>query len=103
MKHYSPRILELENGSFTPLVFSVNGGMGREAKIFYTRLAEMIAEKRDVQFSVATLFIRTKISFSLLKSTLLCIRGSRSLKKMNVDMKDLDIDLMNKMSNIEIE
>ena len=80
-------------------------GLGREAKRFYARLAKMIAENRDVPVSIGSFFMRTKIKFSLLKSTLLlCIRGSRSLKKMNVDdIKDLDIDLTNKMSNIEIE
>ena len=36
-----------------------------------------IAEKRNISNSIATTFIRTKISFSLLRSMLLCIRGSR--------------------------
>ena len=33
---YEQRVLEIENGSFTPLVFSTTGGMGRLASIFYS-------------------------------------------------------------------
>jgi len=32
---YAQRILEAEHSSFTPLVFSATGGMGREATCFY--------------------------------------------------------------------
>ena len=69
-KPYNVRVLEIENGSFTPLVVSVKRGMGSKAKRFYARLVKMFAENRDVPVSVATLFMRTKISSSLLKATL---------------------------------
>ena len=36
---YAQRILEVEHSSFTPLVFSATGGMGRGATCFYKRLA----------------------------------------------------------------
>ena len=32
---YEQRIVEVEHGSFTPLIFSTTGGMGRLASIFY--------------------------------------------------------------------
>ena len=38
--------MNVEQGWFTPLVFSANGGMGRECKTFYSALAEMIAIQR---------------------------------------------------------
>ena len=78
---YNQRVVEVENATFTPLVFATNGGMGRECKTFYKRLAQMISEKRNINYSVASNFIRAKISFSLLRSTLLCIRGSRSYRR----------------------
>ena len=53
-KNYNERVLQVENGTFTPLVFSTHGGMGRECKTFYQRLTEMIAEKRDIPISVST-------------------------------------------------
>ena len=45
-RKYNERILQVENGSFTPLVFSVNGGMGKEANKCYSRIAEKLAKKR---------------------------------------------------------
>ena len=68
-KNYNERVLNVENGTLTPLVFSTHGGMGRECKKFYQRLTEMIAEKRDIPTSVATKYVRTRMSFSLLRST----------------------------------
>ena len=100
-RSYNERVLEVEHGSFTPLVFATHGGMGRECRRFYQRLSEMIADKRDIAPSVATTFVRTKISFSLLRSTLLCLRGSRSIRR-NIDM-DVDISLTNSLSEIRDE
>ena len=42
---YEARVREVELGYFTPLVFSTSGGLGPAAKIFYKRLASLIAEK----------------------------------------------------------
>ena len=44
-KQYNEQILKIEHGSFTPLVKTALGGMGREASKFYSRLSEPIAEK----------------------------------------------------------
>ena len=44
---YEQRICEVEHSSFTPLVFLVTGGMGREATCFYKHLASMLAQKWD--------------------------------------------------------
>ena len=73
-------ILQAENGSFTPLVFSVNGGLGNEANKCYSRIAKKLAEKRDKPYSVMTSWIRKKISFSMMKSIIICIRVSHSIK-----------------------
>ncbi len=43
-RHYNQR--DVEHGSFTPLVLSTTGGMGRTATTFYKRLASMLSEKR---------------------------------------------------------
>ena len=43
--NYNQRILEIEQGSFTPLIFSLHGGMGRECQAFYSRFNELLAEK----------------------------------------------------------
>ena len=41
-------------------------------------VADKIGEKRDINASKARTWVRTKLSFSLLRSTNLCIRGSRT-------------------------
>ena len=53
-RHYNERVLQVENGSFTPLVFSVYGGMGRECQHFFRRLCGLIANKRDHRVSEVT-------------------------------------------------
>ena len=36
---YSRRVLDIEHGTFTPLVFTTTGGMGKEFLIYHSRLA----------------------------------------------------------------
>ena len=76
-RHYNDRIMQLEHGTFTPLVFSATGGLGRECEKFYNRLASIISEKRDCPYSLSVTWIRRKLSFSLINSITTCIRGSR--------------------------
>ena len=40
-RDYSSRIPNFEQGSFTPLVFSITGGMGRECSMFIKRLIDV--------------------------------------------------------------
>ena len=66
-RQYQQRICEVEHGSFTPLVFSTTGGMGRAASVTFKRLAAQIAEKRKEAYSQVVAWIRTLVSFSLLR------------------------------------
>ena len=95
---YAARVLEIEHGSFTPLVFSCFGGMSRECSYFYKRLSEKLAEKRNISVSEAMCFVRTRMSFSLVKSLVLCIRGSRSVRNDADSIADTDIVLANQIS-----
>ena len=99
-KQYNQRVLQVENATFSPLVFSTHGGMGRECRKFYQRLSEMVADKRDVAVSDATSFVRTRISFSLLRSMLLCLRGSRTTRRLP-ETGEVDIALVNFESEIK--
>ena len=51
IRGYEQRVREIEHGSFTPLVMSVTGGVGKAASIFYKRLASMLADKWDHPYS----------------------------------------------------
>ena len=42
-REYGDRVGEVERASFTPLVFATTGGMGREAIVFYRRLADRVS------------------------------------------------------------
>ncbi|KAL5493181.1 hypothetical protein EMCRGX_G014319 [Ephydatia muelleri] len=75
---YEARVREVELGYFTPLVFSTSGGIGPAAKIFYKRLASLIAEKHDQPYNLTLFWLRAKLSFSLLRSAIMCLHGSRS-------------------------
>ena len=75
-KHtYEACVHEVKHGTFTPLVFSVTGGMADQAIVFYKHLASLLSEKRNEHYAVVMCWIRCCLSFSLLRSA---IRGSRS-------------------------
>ena len=75
---YEQRVREIEHGSFTPIVLSLTGGLGKAANLCYKRLASMIAAKQDLPYSSTISWIRCLLSFSLLRSAIQCIRGARS-------------------------
>ena len=91
-RHYEQRVTQVEHGSFTPLVFSTSGGLGKAAEVTYKRLASLIASKREVEYSTIRKWLRNKISFSLLRSAITCIRGSRS--SLNSPQHNLPPDLV---------
>ena len=48
-RQYSRQVLEVEQGTFTPLVFTSTGGMADECKRFHSRLAELLALKKGAR------------------------------------------------------
>ena len=85
-RHYERRIREVEHSSFTPLVFSTitplvfstTGGLGPAADSFYKRLASMLADQWKQPYSSTMGWLRCRLSFSLLRSSIMCLRGARS-------------------------
>ena len=75
---YEQRIREIEHGSFTLLVMSLTGGLGNAATVCFKRLASLISFKRDTSYSCTMAWIRCSLLFSLLRSSIQCIRGARS-------------------------
>ena len=51
-RKYQQRVLDVEMGSFTPLVFGTNGGMGNECQRFLKHLAVKIAQKDTEPYHV---------------------------------------------------
>ena len=77
-RSYEQRIREVEHGSFTPLVFSASGGMAPAATITFKRLASLIAEKQQQDYNKTIARIRCLLSFSLVRSSVMCLRGAQS-------------------------
>jgi len=77
-REYGDRVRSVDCGSFTPLVFSTFGGLGREATVFYSRLADLLSKKHGTSYTKTLSLLRCSISFSLLRSAILAIRGSRT-------------------------
>ena len=80
-RSYEQRVREIEHSSFTPLVFSAVGGMGAAASVFYKRLASLLAEKQAQTYAKTIGWLRCTLSFSLMWSALMCIRGACSTRK----------------------
>ena len=81
MNKYNERVLTVEKGSFTPLVYTTFGGWAPQAVRYHKRLAKLIANKRNEEYHHVINHIRTRIRFSLLRSVLIAIRGERGKKQ----------------------
>ena len=62
---FNERILQIENRSFSSIVFAVKGKM-------------VLESKKEIPQSVVTKLICTEVSFCLLRTLPTCVRGSRS-------------------------
>ena len=79
-RQYEQCVREVEHASFTPLVLSATGGMANQATVFYKRLASCLAMKWDQPYSSTMSWLRSRLTFSLLRSSIQCIRGARSCR-----------------------
>ncbi len=77
-RSYQQRVLDVEQSSFTPLIFSTTGGMGISCTSFYKQLALLLSNKLEIPYSITMCTIRSRLNFALLRSSILCIRGTRS-------------------------
>ena len=76
-REYMDRILQVDNGSFTPPVFGTNGGLGEESQQFLQTLANKITPKDNVKYLQTISWVRTRTSFKMIRSSLACVRGSQ--------------------------
>ena len=56
-RNYNQRIMDIEHGTFSPLVYSVNGGIAPECEKFHQHLAERIANKSGEKYSHVSAWI----------------------------------------------
>ena len=81
MRKYNSRVLTVEKGSFTPLVYTTFGGWAPQAVRYHKRLAELISRKQNEDYHQVINHIRTRVRFSLLRSVLVAVRGERGKRQ----------------------
>ena len=92
-RSYNERIMQVDRGSFTPLVFSCTGGAGTEATVAMKRLAEKRSLKRLEPYSQVMSFIRRRFRFDILRSCVISLRGERR-RSPGVDAAEIaDVEL----------
>ena len=79
-RQYQERILNVDEGTFTPLVFSAMGGAGPAASTFLKGLADKVATKKATTYAHPIGWLRCRLSLALLRSSLLCLRGAGSIR-----------------------
>ena len=97
---YDHRIREVEHGTFTPLVFSCTGGMSHAAVTTYKKLAAFIATKKDDPYSATMGWIRCHLSFSFLRTTVMCLSGTRSSIDHAARQLEAPIDLVSSVAHV---
>ena len=93
-RQYAERVMEIEQGTFTPLVFTTTGGVADECVVYHSTLAELIANKKGESYSNAISWIRAKVSFAIVRSAILSLRGSRPRRR-QLEFVDSDLQIEN--------
>ena len=98
-RRYNQRVIQIEHGTFSPLIFTPYGGVSRETEHFIKTLSAKLSEKRDVPYSTVINWMRSKISFALLRSAILCVRGTRNWRNwQNAPTNTANIELADHMA-----
>ena len=78
-RQYAERVMEIEQGTFTPLVLTTT---------------ELIANTKGESYSSAISWIRAKLSFAIVRFAIIFLRSSRSRIR-QPDFVDLDLQIDN--------
>ena len=84
--------MNIEKGTFTPVVFSTSGGMGLEAEKLLKRMAVKISYKRNENYCHTISFLRRRYRFDLLRTCVIALRGFRGAYKPDA-IAQLDLNL----------
>ena len=90
-RSYGLRVREFEHDTFTPLVLAASGGLGAEATCFYKRLASLLSTKWNCSYSTTLCWLCCRLSFSLLRSAIMAIRGARFLYRNRSSNSNVDL------------
>ena len=92
----------VERGTFSPLIFSCSGGMSPTATVVFKCIVTLISEKRGHPYCHVLYWIRCKLCYSLLRSGVMCLGGSRSNHHKH-NLGDPSTDLACSESRLELD
>ena len=65
---------------------------GRETERFLSHLIHKLAEKKDIPISSISNYVRTKLSFILVRSQVFCVQGNRKpWSKQSFDVQEAEV------------
>ena len=67
--------------------------MSDKRQSYHGRLNELLAVKKQKNYASTITWIRTRVSFAILKSALVCLRGSRSKRRTTLNIQETDLEL----------
>ena len=67
----------------------MSAGGGPEASMFHKHIAQKIAAQTEENYDRVLSLIRCKLSFLILRSLLICVRGSLSVSNDHVNLDDV--------------
>ena len=70
-----------------------------ECKRYHSRLAELVATKKGESHATTMSWIRARVSFALLRSVLLCLRGSQAKRRIHLELSNINFDIKKRHSN----
>ena len=91
-REYNARILQIEKGTFMPVVFSCTGGAAPEASAFIKRVALNLSVKKMEKYSETVSYLR-RFSFDILRTCVISFRGERGHGRGVEEVKIADLDL----------
>ena len=83
--------MNVEHETFTPLILSLTEGEGPETSTFHKHIAQKYCEKNEEKYEKVLSLIRCKLSFLILRSVLICARGSLSVSNNNIVLDDVSL------------
>ena len=86
----------------TPLVFTNTGGIADECVKYHSRLAELSSNKKGESYSSTISWIKAKVSFTIIRSAILCLRGSKP-RRQQLDFVYPDLEIENFFFNTSCE
>ena len=76
-RKYNQRVMDVEMGTFTPLVSGTNGGHGTRLSELFKNSRKKLSSKNNEPDGSVISWLRIQLSFAILRTVHRCVKGSR--------------------------